>query len=180
MKEVEVKAKIVNEGVIMRKLHSLRFEFSTPIIQHDSIYLHNSLSSYDNIVPGTNVLRIRKQQCKIKFTLKKAVENELSCIEHEIELNDANQMKKMLEYLNYKCMVEVKKIRKKAYLNGITICVDNVEGLGSFIEVEKITEDEESKNVQEELFLFLVSLGVLPEDRVLQGYDTMMYYKNQN
>lgn len=178
MKEVEVKAKVENKEEIINKLNSLGFQFTQPIIQHDSIFLHNTILSYDDIILGTNVLRIRKQQGKIKFTLKKAVENELSCIEHEIEVDNAEQMRKMLEHLEYKCLVEVKKTRQKANKNGISICVDQVEGLGTFIEVEKMTDNENSKKIQEELFLFLVSLGIKVEDRVHQGYDTMMYYKN--
>jgi len=177
MKEIEVKAKISNKTEIVDKLTSLGFLFSKPITQHDFIFLHNTISSYNDITSGTNVLRIRKQEGKIKFTLKKAVENELSCIEHEIVLNNAEQMRKILGYLHYDCLVEVKKTRQKANQNGISICVDHVEELGTFIEVEKMTHDTDLENVQEELFIFLESLGIKREDRVHQGYDTMIYYK---
>jgi adenylate cyclase class IV len=44
----------------------------------------------------------------------------------------------------------------------------------SHIEVEKITEGE-GDDVQEELFTFLETLGVTREDRVINGYDTLMY-----
>jgi len=54
------------------------------------------------------------------------------------------------------------------------ICLDEVEGLGSFIEVEK-TSAEDGEAIQEELFNFLESLGVKREDRVFKGYDTLKY-----
>ena len=51
--------------------------------------------------------------------------------------------------------------------------------LGTFVEVEKITEDVEAEAVQNELFEFLETLGVKKEDRIVQGYDTLFYLKHQ-
>ena len=56
------------------------------------------------------------------------------------------------------------------------ICLDEVKDLGNFIEVEKIT-DEDPDKVQEELFRFLESVGVRREDRVVNGYDILMWRK---
>jgi adenylate cyclase class IV len=58
--------------------------------------------------------------------------------------------------------------------------LDQVEGLGAFIEVEEITAQDTVEEIQNKLFEFVQTLGVLPEDRVTQGYDTMVYIKNKN
>jgi adenylate cyclase class IV len=55
--------------------------------------------------------------------------------------------------------------------------LDEVDGLGSYIEVEKMS-DEDGEKIQNELFDFLQILGVSKEDRVLKGYDTLMWLKN--
>jgi len=55
----------------------------------------------------------------------------------------------------------------------VEICLDEVENLGSFIEVEKMS-DGDSKQIQEELAEFLGLLGVSPKDRVTKGYNTLM------
>jgi predicted adenylyl cyclase CyaB len=58
------------------------------------------------------------------------------------------------------------------------ICLDEVKELGSYIEVEKISEDDNANEVQNELFTFLESLGVNKENRETHGYDTLLYIKN--
>jgi predicted adenylyl cyclase CyaB len=60
-------------------------------------------------------------------------------------------------------------------LGSDVICLDEVRDLGTFIELEKITEGEDPIKVQSELFAFLKSLGVREEDRVERGYDTLLY-----
>ena len=65
-------------------------------------------------------------------------------------------------------------VRKKAKYNDMEICIDAVEQLGSFIEVEKLSEGD-SLQIQEQLFTFLESLGVTKEDQVIKGYDTLMW-----
>jgi adenylate cyclase class 2 len=83
--------------------------------------------------------------------------------------------------MGYKSAVKINKVRRKAKHLGYEICVDEVEGLGTFIEVEKVTDDcEDSKEVQKELFHFLESLGVNKNDVVMRGYDTLIYLKNKS
>ena len=58
------------------------------------------------------------------------------------------------------------------------ICLDVVEGLGTFIEVEAFA-DGKTEEVQERLFAFLRTLGIKDEDRVTKGYDTLVREKNE-
>ena len=46
-------------------------------------------------------------------------------------------MTSICEQLGFVLHVRVNKIRRKASFNGYEICLDEVEDLGSFIEVEK-------------------------------------------
>ena len=51
----------------------------------------------------------------------------------------------------------------------------NVDKLGDFIEVECMSSEKiDGAQVQQELFAFLSKLGIQEEDRVLQGYYTMI------
>jgi adenylate cyclase class 2 len=72
----------------------------------------------------------------------------------------------------------VSKVRRKCRYKNYEICLDEVEELGNFIEVEKMS-DEPSEVVQEELFTFLESLGISREDRATKGYDILLYQKQQ-
>lgn len=174
--EIEVKAKVENFGIIKNKLIKINCILSEPIIQDDYIYNKKGINVRDgnNNIP---VLRIRKQKNKIFFTLKESHGNELDCIEKEVEVNEADILGDILELLDYEKTVEVHKKRIKTNFNDYEICLDEVDELGCFIEVEKISEENGGK-VQDELFDFLQTLGVLKENRVFKGYDTLVWEKN--
>jgi adenylate cyclase, class 2 len=174
-KEIEVKAKVENFDVLLSKLKELGCVLSEPLTQNDNILLSKELE-FPDIILGTPVLRIRESK-DTKFTLKIASGNELVCEEHEVIVSNAENTKQLLEALGYHTVVKVNKTRRKCKYNDYEICLDEVEELGSFVEVEKFSEDDPSK-IQEELFQFLESLGVKKEDQVFQGYDTLMFNKN--
>jgi adenylate cyclase class 2 len=76
--------------------------------------------------------------------------------------------------MGYKEAVRINKTRVITHYNGCEICIDEVEGLGSFIEMEKLAKEGDSEKIQEELFEFFKRLGITNEDRVFWGYDTLM------
>lgn len=176
-KEVEVKAKIKSVKNIIAKLEKLGCQMSKPIIQDDVIFA-NYRGSFTKHHPGENILRIRQADNKILFTVKQSQKNELDAIEHEILVDDAKETRSIIEMLGYKEEVRVHKTRIKTKYNGWEICVDDVKGLGKFMEVEEITDEKaDGEKVQEKLFCFLESLGIKKADRVMNGYDTLMYAK---
>jgi adenylate cyclase, class 2 len=177
-KEIEVKAKIDDLNILKNKLTDLGCVFSEPIVQNDIIFINFNDADFTKFTNNKNFLRIRKTKDKIYFTLKRPQSNELDCIEKEVEINDDEQMRGIIELLDYHEVVKVDKIRTKTRYNDMEICLDEVENLGSFIEVEKIVTGD-GDVVQEELFRFLESLGVKREDRVMNGYDTLMYMKGK-
>ena len=174
MFEIEVKAKISDTKTIIEKLESLGCKLSDPVRQEDEIF--NISGATPSNLGGGAVMRIRNSNGKYILTAKKDRSGELDCLEQEVEVNDPVEARKMLELLGFAHTVFVNKNRRKGKIGDLEICLDEVEGLGSFIEAEKIS-DEDGKKVQAELMEFLISLGVKPEDRVFEGYDTMMYKK---
>ena len=73
------------------------------------------------------------------------------------------------------------KKRIKTHVKDIAIVLDTVKGLGNFIEAERIvihTDPEKRKNIQQELFSFLYTLGIKEKDVVIDGkYPTMLWEK---
>jgi adenylate cyclase class 2 len=180
-KEIEVKARVTNSIKLFDKIKSLNITLSPEIIQNDETFIDENFGDYDKVRSGKNVLRIRKNNDKYIFTLKQPQKNELDCIEKETEITDPEEFRDALILMGYKSAVKINKVRRKAKHLGYEICVDEVEGLGTFIEVEKVTDDcEDSKEVQKELFHFLESLGVNKNDVVMRGYDTLIYLKNKS
>ncbi len=179
-KEIEVKIKVDNFTELKEKLEKLGCEFSQPIFQDDTVFI-NYDRPFLEFTPADVFLRIRKQihntgEHKNILTLKQG--QEMDHIEHEVEVHDVSKMTDILNSIGFKdANVNVNKHRQKGHLNDYEVCLDQVEGLGAFIELEMIT-DEDSKKVQNEMISFLVNLGLNEENRVMNGYDTLIYLKN--
>ena len=139
MREVEVKARVSDIKKIKEKLKKLGCKFSEPMIQKDRIYLHESIQFHE-ISNGTVVLRIRDSNGKITLTSKIPLENELDCIEKELSINDGETMNDILEEIGFREVVKVVKKRIKCRHAGLEICIDEVDNLGQFIEVEKLND----------------------------------------
>ena len=171
MKEIEVKIKIDNVEPIIKKLAELGCQISEPVVQEDIIFNEKKPGS-----EGKIFLRVRKTRNKILFTLKMNVSDELDCIEKEIEINNSESMKDIIELLGYSEYTRVKKKRIKCNFKDYEICLDEVEGLGCFMEVEKIS-DEDTEIARKKMINFLESLEIDVSQRVFQGYDTLMVKK---
>jgi adenylate cyclase, class 2 len=173
MKEIEVKAKIMDKKVLVQKLAALGCRLSEPSRQKDRIFVPNGLTV--PVPNGTSVLRIREQDGKQIFTFKRPLTNQLDCIERELGIDGAEALAEIFGLLGFYESSRVSKQRQKGKYKDLEICVDTVEELGNYIEVEKLSEDADSEKVQRELFEFLKTLGVREEDRVHDGYDVLMY-----
>lgn len=174
VREIEAKAKISDLEKIKTQLSDLGCVFSIPVEQKDHIYLHHSIE-YPDIKKETVVLRIREMGGTSIMTLKKRAGTELDNIEKEIIIDDPEEGREILEHMGFHEVVKVSKNRIEARYKDMTICLDDVDKLGSFIEVEKMTSEENGMKVQDELFAFLETLDIAIEDRIMKGYDTLVY-----
>jgi len=177
MKEVEVKAKIDNFDSVKEQLIKLGCEFSEPLIQDDNIYLKNGTDLGD-VRKGVVAMRIRNSNSKHIFNMKKQLENDLDNIEHETEISNPDELHEILTHLGYYVASHVYKKRIKCNYKDMEICLDEVKDLGNFIEAEKLVQDDDSMQVQKDLFEFLMSLGIKKEDKVIHGYDILIYKKD--
>ena len=97
-------------------------------------------------------------------------------LECETEIDDPEAMVHILQTLGWFPVVEVKKIRRKGKLGEYEICLDEVEELGNYVELEKMTADDANPDeVHEELFKVLGDLGLSRTDEETRGYDTQIY-----
>ncbi len=181
-KEIEVKARLRDAGAVEKKLRELGCELSDPKTQDDRAFVDDNYGPFDEFQPGKNILRIRKMKDKAVFTLKQPELNEQDAIEYETEVSHPEELAEALKLMGYKEMAQVHKVRRSARYNNWEVNLDEVDGVGTFIEVECIaTSDDSAKVVQEELLTFLEALGVSREDKETHGYDTLSYMaKKQN
>ena len=177
MTEVEIKAKVSGFAEIQSNLTKLGCVFSKPSIQKDRIYLPIGVEFPDK-TEGTLFARIRNSDGKHIFTLKKQLETEFENIEHELVIDSPDQANEMLKLLGFHEILCVSKKRIKGKHDNMEICLDDVEGLGFFVEVEKMTTEKDTERIKKELFEFLETLGIKKDDQVFKGYATLIYELN--
>ncbi len=89
--------------------------------------------------------------------------------EIEVEVGDADAMRKLLEGLGYRMMIEIRKHRQSWRLGDCEICLDEVEGLGKFVEVEGPSNETVSQTMQ--------TIGLDAQHHINRGYASMMMEK---
>lgn len=84
------------------------------------------------------ILRIRKTQSKSILTYKQRIQNELNVkqqIEHETEINDAEELQAIIESLGLKARLVYEKRRKTWVFRSVEIVLDELP-FGDFMEIE--------------------------------------------
>ncbi len=150
---------------------------SAPIHQHDVVYAWNGDTSiWEDMKEGYVIVRIRRDNQGAIFTLKQQCTNEHDNVECETRIEDGDAMHRALLILGFNPEVEVKKVRRKGKLGEYEICLDHVEGLGDFVELEKMADDNaDPQRIAEELYRTLESAGLSRSDEEKRGYDTQLY-----
>jgi adenylate cyclase class 2 len=177
MREIEIKLKVDSFQAIESKLKEKGCILSEPITQHDVVYsLKSSTKEFESAKEGDVIIRIRHLKDSAQLNLKQQRSGEMDNLEYETEVREPEEMHHMLSILGWSPVVEVRKIRRKGKLREYEICLDQVEQLGTFVELEKLTDDDvNAEKVREELFNELESLGLSRGAEVTQGYDTQIY-----
>jgi adenylate cyclase class 2 len=142
-------------------LPRIAFDVFRSVRQDDQAYAqdgwHYGLSKL-----GVAFARLRTQDGRHLFTLKRPVDNELACPEFETEVADRDQT------------VRIVKTRRTARLGELSLCLDEVEHAGVFLEIEKVIGPDQSGEAgQAELDTFARSFGVDLE-RTTETYDSLV------
>ena len=109
----------------------------------------------DVLDPETGELRRSLMTLKVEGQVKLVSE------EYEFTVGDGNMARQMLTALGWQEIVTVDKLRTESKTNDYTICIDEVAGLGLFIELEILAEDGTNvKYIQQQMQDFLKSLNI--------------------
>jgi adenylate cyclase class 2 len=114
-----------------------------PLHQVDEVFLPG-MDSFATFKMGMPITRIREQQGTAKLAYKRQLNVQGDMLEHELGIESADIMRAILLELGYQSVVRVDKVRKEVKLNNIAIALDKVEGLGSFLEIEVMVDDEKA------------------------------------
>ncbi|MEU4244230.1 class IV adenylate cyclase [Actinoplanes sp. NPDC026619] len=171
--EVEVKYRVVDLDGLLAALERQDVMLSPPIRQEDQAYAPIGWADGQSRI-GVTFARLRVQDGTCVFTTKTPVDNVLACLEYETVIADREQMHHALLALGYRATVQVAKTRRTARAAEYGLCVDQVDGVGAFLEVEAMTAaTDDMAGVQAELAAWVSTLGA-PVERVGATYDQLV------
>jgi adenylate cyclase, class 2 len=177
MREIEIKARVENIADIIQALQDDGQAVSELVVQRDQVFgLPGEEGADNNHQPWLRIRTETKNENTLYlFTLKKSVTNQLDSIEHETEVTDASELDRIIHHIGFEPYSDLTKTRCKAKVGDIEICIDVVDGLGEFVEAEKLTdEDADYETTVAELWQVLERYGVDRTNQVTDGYDVMM------
>jgi len=182
MHEIEIKAAVRDREAVLAKLTALGCTFGDPITQEDVVYA-KKVDSIPEFVSNDLFLRLRTQNDgKVIFTVKHHEGRDANDptgvpIEYETEVGSAETIEQMLKLFGFNEAARISKSRRKCKYEKWELCLDEVEGLGSFIEAEQMASLEEAEAAQKAMIEFLLSLGINESDMPAQRYDIALMEK---
>lgn len=144
MYEIELKYRFkhkISYNEIMKALCELidEFAWSNFSVQEDLIFRKKKYIN-SQISLGEKIFRIRKTLGQTILTLKVPEDKSLTYTEFESKVDNFLEIQNMLIAIGYTQQVTIHKSRGFVRYKNFTLCFDEVKGLGSFIEIELISD----------------------------------------
>ncbi|MFH0242681.1 class IV adenylate cyclase [Streptomyces sp. HK10] len=173
MREIEVKYQVLDREALLLALKERGVWLSEPVWQDDQAYAPAGWDFGDDKT-GVAFARLRTAGGCHTFTVKRPDLNAQSCTERETEVMDREAMHEAVQLMGYRPTVRVAKTRRTGMLDGVELCLDDLEGVGLFMELERIVPDgADEAAVQEEMAALVATLGVEME-RTSATYDALV------
>lgn len=173
VREIEVKYRIGDLSALEHALADRGVFLSEPLQQDDQAYAERGWAS-GQPKAGVTFARLRTQCGRHLFTVKRPLDNEMACVEHETEVTDRVAMHQAVLAMGFVPTVRIVKTRRTAAIGDVAVCVDDVEAAGLFLEMERLVDaGSAALAVQAELDGLARSLGV-PVQRVSDTYDSLV------
>jgi len=172
--EIEIKCYCDDDKNVKNLLSEIGAEFIDKRFERDIYFNHPSKDFKDT----DEALRLRTVGEKTLITYKGPKVSKISKarIEHETEVKDYSSMNNILESLGFVQSGIVEKERYIYSFNGMEISIDYVEGLGIFVEIEKIGELKDE--IEKELFNTAERLGLVRFER--RSYLELKYFNTMS
>jgi adenylate cyclase class 2 len=154
--EIEIKAWCPDLAPVRKTLETLGAVYVKTEREEDRYFNHpaRDFSRTDE------ALRLRRVGDIVTLTYKgpKLSQTSKARVEKETCVDNGSEASDILALLGFKASGTVIKTREFFDLNGITICLDQVDGLGAFVELEKKGGDLEA--IEQELLALAGQIGL--------------------
>ncbi len=154
MIEIEVKGRINNEKEFEKRIKEIGASFLGEE-HHIDIYFSHPCRDFKQ---SDEALRIRVKNSYYEITYKGRKIDSKTKTREEItaRVYDLENMIRILNKLGFSTVAKIVKHRKKYIVDNFVICIDNVENLGKFVEIE----EKSSKYEPSRILNFAKNLGI--------------------
>ncbi len=156
MLEIEIKA-VLTDPHAMKDLLRQVGAMAGPILQEKDLYYQHPVRDFGRTNEALR-LRMTNGQGRITYKGPRMAGTAKIHFEAETEIGDYVTISSILERLGFRPVGRVEKTRSVFYLADTVICLDDVLGLGSFIELEKMGENKEL--IEQEILALAEKLGI--------------------
>lgn len=169
--EVEQKFRLADRTAVESRLQALGCQIEPAIEQVDSYFAHPAR----DFGQTDEALRMRRTGSKNFVTYKGPRIDATTKTRREIDLalpagrDYAKQFQALLEALGFRLVADVHKLRRKGWLPWqgaqIEISLDEVTGVGSFVELEVIADEAEVETAKQGVASLATQLGLSDAER---------------
>ena len=180
MIEVEVKVRLSQDG-IERKLEDIGAEFAGSEDQVDVYYSapHRDFAETDEALRIRTVASESISKNILTYKGPKIDSESKTREEIEVGIEGKKEMDRMLMLLGFSKVYEVSKTRRNYRVDDITISLDDVKGLGNFMEVEMASEEDDFSSQKDKVFSLLNLLGHDRGDVIRTSYLELLLEKEE-
>jgi len=174
MKEIEIRARVNSFEDIKNKLKEMGATLIETKNQVDRVFGHKMFLDDDNlIVEGGLSARIRETDNSKSLEFKEIVRIG-GGLEINSDLHEVEDGLKFLDKLNFKEAFIVAKFRELYKYKDFEICLDKVEKLGNFMEIEKMVPSHQDESQARQDCLNLLKILSKDAELVNEKYGDMM------
>lgn len=171
--EIEIKLPLKNGDDVKKFLNKKARLISKDVLQRDTYYVPAHRDFFQVKYPY-EWLRLRESGKGASINYKhfhpENVRATEYCDEYESNIDNVGALKKIFKSIECKEAVVVEKVRTTWMYDDVEIVVDDVRGLGSFIELKATTYFDSPKEGKEFLFSKLEELNAIVGEEDLRGY----------
>ncbi len=168
--EIEIKAWCGSRDAVVSRLEASGAVLSGTRDESDIYFNHPAR----DFARTDEALRLRSVNgtCRLTYKGPKLSTRSKARVEHETDAGDFESVKNILLCLGFTESGSVEKKRSIYLLDGIEICVDDIAGLGTFVELEK--KGQLGEGIEDELFNLAAELGLSRFER--RSYLELKYF----
>lgn len=169
--EVEQKHPVAGFEAVEAKLAAMGAKIG-PVAEELDLYFAHPVRDF---VESDEALRIRRKGIKTLITYKGPKIDQTTKTRQEIELPLGEQAgtperwRELLEVLGFEAVAEVRKQRRKADIawrgDAVTLTLDDVDRVGTFVELEIVSDEEGVEQAKKHLATLAGELGLSGSER---------------